>query len=152
MQETEYTQKAALFFYFFFLDEAKAQAATILALKKIKSTFSNEHKGVSPAVFVQITSAISVERKIYSGLGLRRQSSRYIQLPDKSNWGPWFEFRKTIDDGVSQVMIYTQLLGVEAHDVASGLGLSLGTIDYRVARGLRFLGDLCRRGGLTLAV
>jgi hypothetical protein len=70
-----------------------------------------------------------------------------IQFPEKSNWGPWFEFRKHADREELSAVLWTKILGVSEEALAQAQSLTLGTVRFRVGRGLKHLGQYILREG-----
>lgn len=146
--KSEFIEKLALFYYFCFLDEAKAQGYTAQTLKKINQNkirkTANEGTASSPAIeLVRITQAMMKKNKGKFKPTSLAFSSDYIQLPQNSNWGPWFEFRKKANDEDLSAVLYAKILGLPEEDIAVGLGLPIGTVRYRISQGLRILGHIC---------
>ena len=134
------TEKLALFFYFMFLDEVKAQNATIRAIRKIRRLADSD--GVKPGTVVEVAhseATRSFRGARATGLAV---SSGHILLPKNSDWGPWFEFRKLSDFKEFEAVLLHQVLGFSAEEIAEGLTVPVGTIRYRVGHGLRQLGRI----------
>ncbi|MCB0351403.1 MAG: hypothetical protein KDD38_09485 [Bdellovibrionales bacterium] len=146
MQENEFSEKIALYFYFSCLDESRAQASTIRVLKKIRQ--ESLHSSLNsnwprPSDVVKITSEFNKRSKKLSKPTTLAFSTGYIVLPEGSNWGPWFEFRKVADDKEFNAVLYSNILKIPDEEIAEGLGISLGAIRYRIGRGLKILGNIC---------
>jgi hypothetical protein len=144
-QNREFLEKLALFYYFSFLDEGRAQAATSQTLKKInqdRKVYKEAHADVE---LVRVTDQfLKNTKKKIKPVGLAF-SSGSILLPEKSNWGPWFEFRKEADVYDFHTILYSRILGINETAIAEGLSLPVGTIHYRMGRGLKTLGQILRK-------
>lgn len=149
MSKTELLEKLALFYYFSFLDEVKAQAATLKTLKKIKLDMISKRRDESDftiSEFIAITNAM-LERSLKSIKPISlAYSSGYIILPERSNWGPWFELRKSIHEKDFRALLYAKILKFSEEQISTGLELPVGTIRYRIGRALKTLGQICQKG------
>lgn len=151
MLQPELIEKIALFFYFSFLDETKANSATAHTIKSIRQQYvaqKKDDKKLTPAEFVAATE--NYMRKLSRGTKATSLafSAGPIQLPPHSNWGPWFEFRKVASEKDFRALLYSKVLNISEEDIAEGLGLPIGTVRYRVGRGLKTLGRICHMGGV----
>ncbi len=149
MSKTELLEKLALFYYFSFLDEVKAQAATLKTLKKIKIDMISKRRDESDFTvneFIEVTNGL-LERSLKNIKPVSlAYSSGYIILPDRSNWGPWFELRKVINEKDFRALLYSKILKFSEEQIATGLDLPAGTIRYRISRALKALGRICLKG------
>jgi hypothetical protein len=150
LRNSEFTEKLALFYYFLFLDENRAQSATVRTLKKINKsqvTSLGDAKEFSPQELVrQSNDFVSKHGSEIRPTNLSF-SAGYIVLPEKSNWGPWFEFRKVENPVNFAAVLYAKILKLPEAEIAEGLGVSIGTLHYRLGRGLKTLGRICQLGG-----
>jgi len=151
LQNAEFLEKVALFYYFSFLDEAKAQAVTARTLKKFRLERIEKNKlneNASDVELVGVTNEFikKHKKKAIHPLGLSF-SAGSIVLPDKSNWGPWFEFRKSADERDFHALLYSRILGLSDASIAAGLLLPLGTVRYRLGRALKHLGKILNHSG-----
>jgi hypothetical protein len=145
MLENEFSEKLALYFYFSFLDELKAQAYTLKALKNFrKESIAKKKKEWSAADLVRVTYQQTKKSKKHLRPTSLIFSTGHIVLPEKSNWGPWFEFRKTANEKDFGAVLYYKVLKIPEEEIAAGLDLPIGTVRYRVGKGLKILGHICR--------
>ena len=145
----------ALFFYYSLLDDQVAVRATERALKKLSAqALGAEVKDAkSPRVGVERSLLVNVCTKLwhkYEGFTVRGGSgatpATHWRLPETLDLAPWRQFQR---EGLREDMlavVWVKILGCAESDVAKGLGLSPGTIRYRVARGVRQLGQTNRLG------
>lgn len=142
-------QKVALFFYFSFLDEIRARESSRVVLKKLRQKLlgrkvsADEEAEMIVSMCHQNLDAFSQQAKP-TGLSF---SAGQIILPPQSNWGPWFELRRLAEKNEFHAVLWTRILGFSEEIVARGLGVTLGTVRYRVGRGLKTLGRICQSGG-----
>lgn len=149
MLNEEQVEKVALFFYYTFLDELKAHAATTKTLQKIQSlkigSFTDEE---FLSAFIKETDLfIKKYGATVNTTGLS-YSSGHIDIPEGSNWGPWFEFRRLGNQREFLAVLYNVILKIPVHTLAASLGLPEGTIRFRIGRGLKFLGTVAEQGGI----
>lgn len=143
-----YLEKIALFYYFALLDEEKALQASY---KTIKSVFGkiakNQNKEEIEKEIVSHAQEClnSYEAKSNpSGMSL---SSGHIIFPQGSNWGPWFELKKTCEVNDFIALVWVHLIKVSVPTVAQALKVSEGTVRLRAGRALRLLGRMQAIGG-----
>src|SRR4051812_48103949 len=126
------TEKIALFYYFTFLDESKAQAATIKTIKQIRQ--SHVVKKTSTDELVQSEAQTQLVK--YTNEFIRKTggeikpsslsfSAGQVIIPENSNWGPWFEFRKIADENDFRTLLYAKILEISEASIAEGMEVPL---------------------------
>ncbi len=150
MTTDKFIEKIALFYHFSFLDEVRAQAATEKTIKKYRREYFAAQlvrKELSSVDFVRLTTEqLAKEKKNVRPTNLAFTSGELV-LPEKSNFGPWFEFRKLADDKDFIAVLYSRVVGITEGCIAQGMNLSQGTVRFRIAKGLKILGRICHLGG-----
>lgn len=146
----EFVEKIALFFHLSLLNEARAQSLTVNTIKKfrrqqIKAKISG--KNFKTDDLVRFTAQQLKREKNQANPPRLAFSAGALLLPEKSNFGPWFEFRKVADEKDFSAVLYSKVLQLSDEDIASGLAVSVGTVRFRVAKGLKTLGRICYLGG-----
>ncbi|MES2856359.1 MAG: hypothetical protein V4692_10880 [Bdellovibrionota bacterium] len=149
MQNTqdERARRIALFFLFSLADERVAfQAAhkAVASLKASSAKASNE-LGVDH---------IRLLKKIYDKHKtlLERESLANAVPPTSWQLAPgvsaatWLRFRKNAADQEVIALVLSKIVGFDDESVARGLGVSVGTIRYRVGKALRQLGSMTDKG------
>lgn len=142
MNEAE-IRAIALFFYVSLLDDRKAVEAAVeaaaIAREKIKRASPNK----SSAIIVSATAKVweATQRKIERSRTNLSADSGWV-LPQGLDLGPWREFQKNATSDELLVVIWAKILGFSVSDVSEGLGLSEGTVRYRLGRSLRKLGGM----------
>lgn len=133
----------ALFFFFALLDDQKAIEASsrALALGRIRSE-RNPHLKKS-VVLVSVTKAVWDQYKLRVARGRPNTSveSGWL-LPEGVEIGPWREFQKSASEDELLTVIWSKILGIADEDISEGLGITNGTIRYRLGRALRKLGGM----------
>lgn len=142
----------ALFYFYAFQDEKVALYATQKTWERMKALFRRPRKKFEDwsQNFVLLT-ADGFNR-------YQRQSAKHIHLSPElqkeilqihtADLGPWKEFRKRAGKDELLALLWTQVLGLAEEDVARALRISSGTLDHRLARGLRKLGEMSLGSGL----
>jgi len=82
----------------------------------------------------------------YSGRFVRGRPNYSLEagwlLPEGLDLGPWKEFQKQAQEDELLCLIWSKILKIADEDISMGLGVSVGTLRYRVGRALRKLGTL----------
>jgi hypothetical protein len=144
MGETE-VKSIALFFFFAFLDdrralEASTQAISICTDKKKKNPQFN-----SQVLTVMATFAVWTKHHLKLNRGNPNISSEAgWSIPEDLELGPWREFQKQATQDELLAVIWSKILGFSEKDIAQGLGISEGTVRYRLGRALRKLGSMAQ--------
>src|SRR5690606_25527404 len=113
-------EKLALFFYFMFLDEVKAQTATMRTIRRLRGS---KGEGKDDENIVRVTHQEALKAfKTARATGLT-VSSGHIIIPENSDWGPWFEFRKVADLKDFEAVLYHNVIGLPLEDIAKGLNI-----------------------------
>jgi hypothetical protein len=61
-------------------------------------------------------------------------------IPENFDLGVWTSFLATAHPEESEAVLLSHILGFTDVEIATGIGVSEGTVRYRVGRGLRHLG------------
>lgn len=145
MKEKAQVQSVALFYYFMFLDENKAKAATIRTLNICRRRIAKSEVLPSevPSVVVNVTNQFW--NSITKGLSIKKDKSSFDVgwlLPNSIDLGPWREFSKNSELENVLAVLWSNILNITDEQIAKGLGVTEGTVRYRVSRGLRELGKI----------
>ncbi|MNT80198.1 hypothetical protein D3C72_2196280 [compost metagenome] len=68
-------------------------------------------------------------------------------IPEGVDLGPWREFQKTASEDELLTVIWSKILKLSDHEISEGLGITQGTIRYRLGRALRKLGSMTQGMG-----
>ena len=132
----------ALFFFYACLDEFRARDAASRAADEYDRLLKRD-PNMDPVVGVVLAS-MKVWNQYRSRIarGRPRYSSDSGWLwPEKTDLGHWKEFQKSAPEDELLAIIWVHILGYTEEQVSKALGLTAGTIRYRVGRGLRKLGS-----------
>lgn len=137
----------ALFFFFAALDERFSRAATIRALRLCQRRIGNHQLADEkwPAVIVHVTNSFFNKLKQTKSQPAAISYEAGWLVPEGVDLGPWMEFQKEADLDEFLTVLWSKILGFSDEAISEGLGLTVGTIRHRLARGLLILGAI-RRG------
>lgn len=132
-----------LFFFLALLDEQRAIEATSAALRETRQRVSKNPQMKPMVALVAATYHIWEKNKSRFSRGRPNYSieSGWI-FPKELDMGSWKEFQKVAQEDEFLVLIWSQILKISDEDISLGLGISTGTLRYRIGRGLRRLGTL----------
>ena len=118
------------------MDEKQIKAFTKKTIKLLKKdkTFS-----ISRLVFFCHKTLKSKKLKAQHIL---LSSNPYVEKNTSININYWFEFIVESDIEIITSIIFEKILNFKEEDIAHGLGISLGTLRYRIGKGLAQLGDI----------
>ncbi len=142
MTETD-VKSIALFFYFAFLDDDKAIEASSQALALCRARKQKNSKIKNSVLIVVATKTIwqKFKPRISRGRPNTTIESGWL-LPQGVDLGPWREFQKTASEDELLAVIWSKILQINDDDVSEGLGITQGTIRYRLGKALRKLGGM----------
>jgi hypothetical protein len=134
-----------LFFFFTMLDERlalRAASETLeLCLRRLEST-----PKIKPNVLI-----VSATTKIWTKYrkGLTRGRPQFSlesgwRIPDSVDFSPWKEFQKKAPEEELLALVWSKILHFSDEDISQGLGLTEGTLRFRVGRALRKMGAFCQ--------
>lgn len=150
-------RRIALFFFYAFLDETRAINAASEAVQNCKDRLAKNPELKPSVALVAATHHLWLKHKGHLARGRHNFSpeSGWI-LPAGLDLGPWKEFQKTAQEDEFLALIWSRILQLPDEDIASGLGISVGTLQYRTGRALRKIGALTHpiseRGAPSLGI
>jgi hypothetical protein len=150
MISQEFVEKVALFYQFAVLDQARARALTEFTLKKMRQeqlAAKVSRRELSPVDLIRLTSDVLKKSKSEVRPTHLAFSNIELVLPPNSDFGPWFEFRKISDDAEFVALLYSKIMKMSDEQISEGLGLPVGTVRFRVGKGMRTLGRIRQMGG-----
>lgn len=139
-------KSVSLFFFYSLLDEDLAQksAKEVIELLRPKLKVKTEKDLTNPGVILIhqcMTEYKRTKQALVQGKASLNQRTRFL-LPPGVNIGAWRQLRKEIPEEEFIALIWSQVVGFDDSQIAQGLGITEGTVRYRVGRGLRHLGQL----------
>jgi hypothetical protein len=145
-----YIRQIGLFFFFALPEETLAmEAATLAALEFNKSQkIKNNLESHSQLIHCchKVLTKILRHHKKPSGSVFKNQNhiTNAFEWSENVDRGPWREFRRTANTTELIAVIWSSILKNSDLDIANGLGVTEGTVRYRVGKGLLLLGSLNR--------
>lgn len=141
-------QSIALFFYFALLDDQKAIEASSQALALGRARKQKNPDIKSSVLVVAATKAVWDKYKARVSRGRPNTSveSGWL-IPEGTDLGPWREFQKSASEDELLTVIWSKILKLSDDDISEGLGITQGTIRYRLGRALRKLGSMTQGVG-----
>jgi DNA-directed RNA polymerase specialized sigma24 family protein len=133
------TQAVAKFFYFTSLDEQISFAASLKALAELRQNGWLEEKfrprwiGVLSKWKPRIR---QLRGRQWPGFA---QAPGFVRPPD-FDLNAWSGFLNSGETSEVEAVLFSKMLNFSDEEIADGLGVTIGTVRYRVGRGLRHLG------------
>ncbi len=133
----------ALFFYFALLDDNKAVEAASQALALCRDRYQKNPSLKKNVAIVASTKVVwdRYKARIFRGRPNTSVESGWL-LPQGVDLGPWLEFQKTASEEELLAVIWSKILNIDDGEISEGLGITQGTIRYRLGRALRKLGSM----------
>ena len=134
-----------LFFFLALLDEQKA----IVAATKATDLYYNKMK-MSPQTQPGVAVALVCKQVWEKTRGnFMRGRPRYTPdsgwlFPESLELSPWKEFQKSAPEDELLALLWSQVLKISDVDLSQALGITEGTIRYRVGRALRKMGSMAQ--------
>ncbi|WII70791.1 hypothetical protein QJS83_09995 [Bdellovibrio sp. 22V] len=136
-------QSIALFFYFALLDDQKAIEASsqALALCRVRKQRNPDMNNKVALVAATKTVWDKFKARVARGRPNTSVESGWL-VPEDLDLGPWREFQKSASEDELLTVIWSKILKIDDDDISEGLGITQGTIRYRLGRALRKLGSM----------
>lgn len=140
---SEHIRTIALFFFFCFLDERRAIEATTQAVQKFDEKLKSNSGVDTETLVVSVTHKIwsKYHGKVSRGRPSFSTDSGWL-VPEALDLGAWKEFQKTAQEDEFLSVIWLYILKIPESKISDALGVSQGTLRFRVGKGLRKLGAL----------
>lgn len=132
-------ETVAKYFYFLTLNEQLTFAAGIQVLSDLKSQGLIDKKEAHALVRVLHKWKDRLP-KIVARDWAHYPDEAGFELPEGFKVEAWRTFLTSADAVEIEALVLSRILGFTDDAVADGLGVSVGTVRYRVGRGLRHLG------------
>lgn len=142
-------QAVSLFFFFSLKEKLNSNYATWATLTQCKKHFRkndptkiNDEEKQAYVVYSTYKNwkKYSKAKKFDTEEGPHIVIESMFYLPDDIHLGAWNEFMKDSKEDEMLLVIWSKILNISDAAIARGLGLTEGTIRYRVANGLKKLG------------
>ena len=132
-------ETVAKYFFFSALDERVSFAASLKVLAEIKSKnwLSEAHRARWVETLTKFKPHLAqVKPRAWSA----QSTERGFTLPGEVDVSLWAAFQSSVDPSEVEAVLLSQVLAFTDDEIANGLKVSVGTVRYRVGRGLRHLG------------
>lgn len=141
--ETTDIQKIALFFFYSILDEKRTIESASQAYSFYSSLSKKEPHLPKNILLIKSVSKVweNIKTKVYRGRPQFSYDAGWTFFKN-TDLGPWIEFQKKASDELLMAVVYSHILKFTDSEISQALGLSEGTIRYRVGRGLSYLGSM----------
>jgi hypothetical protein len=133
----------SLFFFFALLDENKAMTAATRAVDLFFSRMRKNPQSKPNVMLVYVTLFVWQKMKGNFLRGRPHYSTESgWHLPANLDDSPWKQFQKEASEDELLSVIWSQILKISEDEISYALGVSDGTIRYRIGRSLRKLGSM----------
>lgn len=132
-------ETAAKYFYFSSLSEQSSFAASLKALTELKHNgwLELEYK----SKWIQVLSKWKPRlRGLRSKAWVASAKEAGFLLPPDLDINVWMTFLGSGEPSEVEAVLLSKILGFSDDEIALGLGVTTGTVRYRIGRGLRHLG------------
>jgi len=132
-------QIVAKYFFLLSLDDRLSFSATVKVLSELKS--KNWMDASHRSKWVEVlskwrTRLAGIKPKSWSEESRERGFLSGLPL-DLTHWA---SFQSAVDTSESEAVLLSKILHFTDEEIADGMGITVGTVRYRVGRGLRRLG------------
>ena len=144
-------REIGLFFLLGLMEEKAAMAAASRAVAQLKSQFGESSKPIAP---VEVIRACRAAWKVYRkqrqqiprNQAHNRQTDRSQSwsMPESFDLSAWSRYQKDAPDEDTMAILFTYIFSFSDSDLAEGFQTSIGTIRYRLGKGVRQLGLVVR--------
>lgn len=140
----EQVREIGLFFLLGFMDERVALAAAARSVARLKALYEGGGQ-VTPGDFVKICreSWKAFRKQIPRNQPLTTPTTGWI-LPAGFDILIWTRYQKDAADEDVMAILFSLVLGISDDDLAEGFRTSVGTVRYRLGKGVRQLGLVVR--------
>lgn len=132
-------ETVAKYFFFSALDERVSFAASlkVLAELKTKNWIDSSHRARWVETLTKWKPRLAT---IKPRAWTDTPSDRGFVLPGEVDVSLWASFSTSVEPTEVEAVLLSQVLAFTDEEIATGLGVTIGTVRYRVGRGLRHLG------------
>lgn len=132
-------ETVAKYFFFTALDERVSFAASLRVLAELKSKnwIDGAHRWRWVETLTKWKSRLgTIKPRAWSDAA----TDRGFVLPAEVDVSLWASFSTSVEPTEVEAVLLSQVLAFTDDEIAAGLGVTVGTVRYRVGRGLRHLG------------
>ena len=132
----------SVFFFLSLLDGPMAIDFTQKAKVKFLESTRKNGSHSREFEFVQVTNRMMQDKVFDSRFSTFDGAPGGFEFPDNFDIVPWKEFRRKSSMDEISVLIWSKVLKIPDHEIASALAISEGTVKYRLAKATQKLGRL----------
>lgn len=147
----EQAREIGLFFLLGFMEERVAIAAASRAIAQLKAEFSDGSSKESEQKRVPVNDIILACRSSWKSHRKQIPRNQVMETPETAwvvpsnlNIDVWSRYQKDAPDEDVMALLFSLVLGFSDDDLAEGFQTSVGTIRYRLGKGVRQLGLVAR--------
>lgn len=148
MVSSDQAREIALFYLLSLMDEKLALSAahkSIAQLKAMKPREDGTHDRADVARLLR--KGFDTHRKQLSRNRPTEMSEALLGFPEGTDLATWQKFYRSSSDAEVTAVVLARVLGYPEAALAEGFNVSAGTMKYRVAKGVRQLGNVLARAG-----
>jgi hypothetical protein len=144
----DHLKKMALFFFLLTLDEVRSRELCQQAWKKCLEMKNRNSKESADSVFVLVLAQFweKLKNETRTGVSKFNQDSGWL-IPADLKLEPWCVFHRTASHEEIWMTLLCQILRLPVSRVSELLGISQGTIRYRLARSVKRMGRIALEQG-----
>lgn len=137
--EASVIETVAKYFYFSCLDEQISFTASLKALTDLKNRGALDKDARS--VWIEVLNKWKPRlRSLRGGHWKHKPGESGFSFPADLHIDAWVNFLTSGESSEVEAVLLSKILGFRDDEIAEGLGVTPGTVRYRVGRGLRHLG------------
>jgi hypothetical protein len=148
MVSSDQAREIALFYLLSLMDEKLALSAahkSIAQLKAMKPRDDGKHDRADVARILR--KGFDTHRKMLSRNRPTEMSETLLGFPEGTDFATWQKFYRSSSDAEVTAVVLARILGYPEASIAEGFSVSAGTMKYRVAKGVRQLGNVLAKAG-----
>lgn len=139
------------FFFFTMLDEKRALVASSEALEICNRRLQKSPQLNHHILIVSATQTVwGKHRKLVQRGRPQYSLESGWRMPEGLDLSPWKEFQKKAPEEELLALVWSKILVFSDEVISEGLGLTVGTLRFRVGRALRKMGAFCRPGDRSM--
>lgn len=138
----EQTREIALFFLFSLLDQRVALQAAHKAIAQVKSLPTEEGVISKSDIALILKRGFESHRKLLPRNQPTEISETALAFPEGTDFATWQKFHLVASDQEITAVVMSKILGYDDAVMAEGFQVSIGTMKYRISKGIRQLGTV----------
>lgn len=140
----EQTREIALFFLFSLLDQRVALQAAHKAIAQVKALPTDEGVISKSDIARILKRGFETHRKLLPRNQPIEISETALSMPEGTDFVTWQKFHVAASDHEITAVVLAKILGYDEEVLADGFQVSIGTMKYRISKGMRQLGSVVK--------